>query len=569
MTIIAENSTLGPLAPPHESAMSALRDEEIVSRIWQRDHTVWGPEPTEIANRLGWLDSPAVMQDHLADIDRIVSSVREAGYTHALLLGMGGSSLAPEVFREVFGVQPGFLDLAVVDTTDPAAIRAHADRLDCARTLFIPATKSGGTVETVSLLKYFYNRTRDALGADRAGEHFVAITDPGSGLADMAAALGFRHTFLNDPDIGGRYSALSCFGLVPAHLIGVDTALLLERARAVADECRDPGAANSGAYLGAALGSAAGAGRDKLTLLADPSLAPLGAWIEQLIAESTGKEGKGILPIDGEPAGAADDYGDDRIFAYLRDHGDGSLDRTAAQLARGGQPVVRLDLGDAYDVGGEFFRWEMATVIAGHMMAINPFDQPNVEAAKVLGRAVTEAYIEQGALPPQSPAWSDGDLSGYGDVVGESLAAILRSLLTGAPAPAYLAIQAYLPPGPETDDALGAIRAAARVGAGLPTTAGYGPRFLHSTGQLHKGDAGRGCFLQLTCDDAVDAAIPDAAGEPASSISFSVLKAAQASGDLQALAAGGRRVVRIHLGPDVAAGLQRVLEALTSQGPAS
>ena len=269
----------------------------------------------------------------------------------------------------------------------------------------------------------------------------------------MAAGLGFRHTFLNDPDIGGRYSALSCFGLVPARLIGVDTALLLERARAVADECRDPGAANSGAYLGAALGSACGAGRDKLTLLAAPALAPLGAWIEQLIAESTGKECKGILPVDG----------DDRLFAYLRDGGDGSLDRTTEQLARGGHPVMRLEVGDAYDIGGEFFRWEMATVIAGHILAINPFDQPNVEAAKVLGRAVTEAYIEEGALPPENPAWSDGDLTGYGDVGGGSLPEILRSLLTGEPAPACLAIQAYLPPGPATDDALGDIDGEARA----------------------------------------------------------------------------------------------------------
>ena len=549
--------------------MAALRQERIATRIWQRDHTVWHPEPAEIANRLGWLDSPSTMRDNLAAIDAVAADVREAGYTHALLLGMGGSSLAPEVFRNVFGVRPGHLDLAVVDTTDPTAIRAHAERLDCARTLFVPATKSGGTVETISLLKYFYNRTLAAVGNGNVGEHFVAITDPGSGLADLAVDFDFRHTFLNDPEIGGRYSALSYFGLVPASLIGVDTARLLASASASADECRDPEAPSSALYLGAALGSAASVGRDKLTLLADAATAPLGAWIEQLIAESTGKQGKGILPIDGELPGDPGDYGDDRLFVYLRAGSDGAHDTMVEQLARAGHPVLRLETHDPHDIGGEFFKWEMATAVAGYCLAINPFDQPDVEAAKVVARELTEAYIKDGSLPQESPVWSDGSLTCFGDVEGETLPAIMQALLTGDPSPAYLAIQAYLSPGSPSDEALYAMRVAARAGTGLPTTVGYGPRFLHSTGQLHKGDAGQGRFLQLTCDDAVDAAIPDTAGAPSSAISFSMLKAAQAAGDFQALAARGRRVVRIHLGGETAAGMQRVQAALASQRPPS
>ena len=561
MTAIAAQSRLGILTPQHEAIVSQLQQNQIVQRIWQRDHTVWNPDPTEIANRLGWLDSPVAMHSQVAAIDQFVAALRAEGYTHALLLGMGGSSLAPEVFRKVFGVRSGFLDLAVLDTTDPAAIRAHAERLDYSRALFIPATKSGGTVETMSLLKYFYNRTRDALGDDSVGRHFVAITDPGSGLAELAADLEFRHTFLNDPDIGGRYSALSFFGLVPAQLIGVDTSRLLERARVVADECRDDGV-NSGLYLGAALASGALAGRDKLTLLADGALSSIGAWIEQLVAESTGKDGKGILPIDAEPIASTDDYGNDRLFAYLRRSGD--LDDLAEKLVRAGHPVVRLDIDDDDDIGGEFFRWEMATAVASYCLAINPFDQPNVEAAKVVARSLTEAYVRDGELPQESALWSDGELSCYGDVVGDSLSDILRGLLTGGDAsPSYLSVHAYLTPSDRFDKALAGIRDATREGTRLPTTTGYGPRFLHSTGQLHKGDAGRGCFLQLTCDDTEDAPIPDNPGDSESAISFSVLKAAQASGDFQALKASGRRVVRVHLGADTRSGLERVAAALS------
>ena len=491
----------------------------------------------------------------------MVAAGRAGGCTHALLLGMGGSSLAPEVFRKLFGVRSGFLDLSVLDTTDPAAVCSHAERLEPARTIFIPATKSGGTVETLSLLKYFYNRTRDGVGGDNAGQHFIAITDPGSGLADLATDLHFRHTFLNDSEIGGRYSALSLFGMVPAHLIGIDTARLLDRARTTADECRGRGA-NSGLDLGAAMACAAIAGRDKLSFLTDAALSPIGAWIEQLIAESTGKEGKGILPINVESPGSVGDYGADRLFAYLRR--DGELDELVEQLCRTGHPVLRLDIGDDYDIGGEFFRWEMATVIASHCLGINPFDQPNVEAAKVLALTLTEAYIRDGELPQEEAIWSDGGLSCYGDVAGDGLSDILRALIAGVDeSPSYFSIHAYLTPGDDIDDAVAAIRAAVRKRTGIATTTGYGPRFLHSTGQLHKGDGGKGCFLQLTCDDAVDVQIPDAPGDSAAAISFSVLKTAQASGDFQALQTAGRRVVRVHLGSDVLSGLERISSALS------
>jgi len=561
MTSIATQSHLASLAPDHSTLISRLQRDRIVERIWERDHTVWHPDPTEISNRLGWLDSPVAMQEEIAAIDSAVAAVRADGFTYALLLGMGGSSLAPEVFRKVFGVRSGFLDLTVLDTTDPAAVRSHAERLEPARTLFIPATKSGGTVETISLLKYFYNRTQDGVGDDKAGQQFIAITDPGSGLAELAADLHFRHTFLNNSEIGGRYSALSLFGMVPAHLIGVDTTRLLDRARIAADECRGHDA-NFGLHLGAAIASAAMAGRDKLTFLADATLTPIGAWIEQLIAESTGKEGKGILPVDGEPPGSADEYGDDRLFAYLRH--DGEFDELFEQLCQAGHPVLRLDISDDYDISGEFFRWEMATAIASHCLGINPFDQPNVEAAKVVARTLTEAYIRDGELPQEKAIWSDDGLSCYGDVVGDSLSSILRALIAGVDeSPSYFSIHAYLTPGDDIDDALATIRAAVHKRDGIATTTGYGPRFLHSTGQLHKGDGGKGCFLQLTCDDAVDVQIPDSPGDNASAISFSVLKAAQASGDFQALQAAGRRVVRVHLGSDVRSGLERISAALS------
>ena len=564
MNVSSASSIEPPLSDAVETFLRRVEDEDIVARIWDRDYTVWSSTPLEISNRLGWLDSPAVMPAKFAEIEGLLESVRCDSYAHALLLGMGGSSLAPEVLRRIFGVASGFLDLAVLDSTDPSAVLAHAERLDPEKTLFIPATKSGGTVETISFLKYFYNRTLEICG-DRTGDHFVAITDPGSGLADLAEELKFRHIFLNDPEIGGRYSALSFFGLVPARLGGIDVVRLLDGARSVERECRFS-SDNPAVFLGAVMGTAAIAGRDKLTLVTSDELAPLGAWIEQLIAESTGKQGKGILPVDGEALLSPDEYGDDRLFIYLRLADDNTCDDTVDAIVEARHPVVRVQLEDTYDLGAQFLIWELATAVAGFATGINPFDQPNVEAAKVLARSMTDAYLVDGTLPQPQPAFSTQCLAVYGDVAGASLAEILDDYLCRASddddGRSYVALQAYLPPRPDTDKALAILRLAIARRSRLATTLGYGPRFLHSTGQLHKGDAGLGLFLQFTCDDARDAAIPDAIGSSTSAMSFGVLKTAQALGDRQALVDGGRHVIRIHLGSDVAQGLRQLTEAV-------
>ena len=547
----------GPIQKEVKTALEKLRTENIVKRIWERDHTIWKDDPTEIANRLGWLDSPTGMPGHLQEIETVVDAARQDGCTHALLLGMGGSSLAPEVFHLTFGVQEGYLDLSVLDSTDPGAVLARARELDPAKTLYIPATKSGGTVETMSFLKYFYNQSVDALGVEQAGRHFVAITDPGSGLADLARELNFRHTFLNDPDIGGRYSALSFFGLVAAGAIGMDLKELLGRARTIAQN------ESEGAILGAVLGAGALAGRDKVTLITSPEIAPFGAWVEQLIAESTGKEGRGILPVDGEPLADPAAYGDDRIFVHLCLQNDVTCDVPLRALADAGHPVLRFDLSDIYDLGSEFFRWEMATVIAGHLLCINPFDQPDVEAAKVLARQMVQAYREQGELPILKPALREGGLTLYGDVPASPLKEALGDFLgRGRKNRSYVALQAYVNPGAEIDAALQNLRQSLLVRTHLATSLGYGPRFLHSTGQLHKGDSGDGLFIQLTADPAEDANIPDDPGSPASSMTFGVLEAAQALGDRQALLDAGRQVLRVHLGADLAAGLEQLRRAV-------
>jgi transaldolase/glucose-6-phosphate isomerase len=549
---------LGTYQAGVDHTLTEMADNRITRRIWAHDHTVWKPEPTEITNRLGWLHTAQVMLENVPRLEALAQEVRAAGYTHALLLGMGGSSLAPEVFRKTFGVTEGYLDLAVLDSTDPGAVLAHAERLDMENTLFIVATKSGTTVETLSTFKFFYNQVADAVGADgstelaevRAGEHFVAITDPGTPLTNLADRYHFRAIFLNDPNIGGRYSALSYFGLVPAALVGVDVPRLLDRALAVASGCESCVAAgdNSGAWLGAILGELAKAGRDKTTFVLSPAIASFGDWVEQLIAESTGKEGRGILPVVGEPLGPPEVYGDDRLFVHIRLDGDETHDAALDTLEAAGHPVVRLNLRDRYDLGGQFFLWEMATAVAGHRLGINPFDQPNVEAAKVLARRMVAEYTEKGTLPSGESAPLSPEA--------------LKEFLAQAQPSDYIALQAYLRPTAETDTALLRLRTRLRDRLRLATTVGYGPRFLHSTGQLHKGDAGRGLFIQFTADDPRDAPIPDEAGSPESSITFGVLKAAQALGDRQALLDAGRRVIRFHLRDDVVGGLKRLMEAL-------
>lgn len=557
------DASLGSYQQAVDAALADLKMQDIIKRMWDHDYTVWKPEPAEIANRLGWLHCPENMVEQLAEINTLVDAVRADGYTQALLLGMGGSSLAPEVFRRTFGVKEGYLDLAVLDSTAPDTVLAQANRLDMSRTLFIVSTKSGGTVETFSFFKYFYNRVMDALGQEQAGRHFIAITDPGSGLVGTAKKYHFRATFLNDPDIGGRYSALSHFGIVPAALVGVDTANLLERARVMANSCKESGdlaSANPGAWLGAIIGGLAAEGRNKVTLVASPPIAAFGTWVEQLIAESTGKEGKGILPVADEPLGPPPVYGNDRLFVYMRLEGDSTYDDGVQILANAGQPVVYLHLSDLYDMGAEFFRWEMAIPIAGRRIGINPFDQPNVEAAKALAREMVAEYQKSGKLPELTPTLQADRITVYADTAAGSLADAWNNFLAQGRPGDYIALQAYVQPTDETTRALQRLRTALRDRLHLATTVGYGPRFLHSTGQLHKGDAGNGLFIQFTCEDRQDAPIPDEAGSPQSSITFGVLIKAQALGDRQALlnARPPRRVIRFDLDKDIVGGLERL-----------
>jgi glucose-6-phosphate isomerase len=542
--------SLGTYQERIEAALDKLTHDRILERIWAHDHTVWKPEPDEITNRLGWLRIAEVMMEDHPRLKALVSDVKRDGYTQALLLGMGGSSLAPQVFHKTLGVKEDHLDLAVLDSTDPGAVLHLAESLDPTKTLYIVATKSGGTVETLSFFKYFYNHVSQVVGEDRAGEHFIAITDPGSKLADLARSHNFRSIFLNDPDIGGRYSALSHFGLVPAALLGVDLARLLSRAldMACGSEPCVSSEDNPGARLGAVLGELVKAGRDKVTFVISPSVTSFGDWVEQLIAESTGKEGRGILPVVGEPLGPPKVYGDDRLFVHIQVDSDESDDKALAALEAAGHPVVRLGLRDIYDLGGQFFLWELATAVAGHIIGINPFDQPNVESAKVLARQMVAEYQEKGSLPKSK-------------AVAPTPKA-LREFIGQAQPGAYLALQVYLQPSVETDKALFALRTALRDNSRLATTVGYGPRFLHSTGQLHKGDAGKGLFIQFTGDDAHDVPIPDQPGLPDSSISFGVLKMAQVLGDSQALREVGRRVIRFHLGADPVTKLNQFTNSL-------
>jgi len=560
---------VGPYQTAIDAALQKLSENDIVGRIWNHDHTVWKPTPDEITNRLGWLDIANRMTDNIGCIDALVEDVRAEGFTRVLLLGMGGSSLAPEVFSRTFGHRDGYLELQVLDMTDPAAVLGHAECLpdpddagapvdqqeclDPEHTIFIVATKSGGTVETLSFFKYFYNWTANTVGIQNAGRHFVAITDPGSRLDTLAQEYDFRATFRNDPNIGGRYSALSYFGLVPAALIGVDLPALLDRALAISYNCEtcdwtDGSADNSGALLGTALGVLAPAGRDKLTLVLSPAIASLGDWIEQLIAESTGKEGRSIVPVVGEPLGNPEVYGQDRTFVYVRLDGDHAYDEPVQRLQDAGFPVIRLHLRDKLDIGQQFFLWEMATAVASHYMNINPFDQPNVEAAKVRAREMVAVYEENGTLPHQesSPLTHKA----------------LTSFLNQAGPSTYVALQVWLRPTAKRTAALQELRTHIRDRYHVATTVGYGPRFLHSTGQMHKGDAGNGIFIQITDDSIQDVPIPDEAGEPSSSVSFGILEEAQALGDQKALLDAGRHVIRFHLGTDVIGNLTRMSEML-------
>ncbi|MDD2389108.1 MAG: bifunctional transaldolase/phosoglucose isomerase [Desulfobacterales bacterium] len=556
-----------------DQALSAIRDTFLVNRIWTRDATVWKGNPDAIKNRLGWLNRPAVMPSAISGITRFVREVLDDGFTHVLLLGMGGSSLASGMFRAIFGVKKGFLDLVVLDSTDPGAVLASEHRIDPDKTLFIVSSKSGGTVETLSLMNYFYTRLAESVGEKAAGKQFVAITDPGSGLEKSAAELHFRKIFLNDPNIGGRYSALSLSGLVPAALIGMDLDRLLDRAATMAGNCEGcncpVGGDNMGAWMGAVMGTLAGSGRDKLTLIFSPSIMPFGDWVEHLIAESSGKEGKGILPVNREAVAPADTYSRDRWFVYMRMDKDAGFDPEVKELVRFGHPVIQLNLKDIYDIGGEIFRWEMAIAVAGSLLGINPFNQPNAESARVLTRQMVDDYKAKGKLPEISLTVQENSVRVYADVWAETLSEAVDRFMFGSDAGkddiagrSYIAIQAFFTPTPEIDWALQDFRTRLQLKYRMATTVGYGPRFLHTTGQLHKGDGGHGMFIQLTSDMPDDLPVPDTPGKTYSLISFGMLKMAQALGDRQALLDAGRRVIRFHLGKDVVNGLKALEKAM-------
>lgn len=530
--------------------LSALQASE---RLWDRDGSLWASHPqavAEVEQRLGWLDLPGEMAASLPQVEHLAEQVRADGYTQALLLGMGGSSLGPEVLREILGVRPGYLDLRVIDTTDAAEVRHAAETTDLARTLFVVSSKSGSTAETRAQYLYF-RAALQALVGEAWAQHFVAITDPGTALAELAVSQGFRALFYGKPDVGGRFSVLSVFGLLPAALLGVDLPRLAAGALAMAGSTRpgQPVSQDTALQFGATLGALARlhpTRRDKLTLLTSPRLASFGAWAEQLVAESTGKNGVGIVPVDGEPPMDFAHYGDDRLFVYLRldDDDNAAPDALAAELVGAGHPLVYLRLRDLYALGAEFFRWEYATAIAGQLLGVNPFDQPNVEAAKQQARAALAAYEQTHRLEEQAPCLEDDlcALDGPPPLAGEDVAAYLRRVIDQAVQPGgYVALMAYLERSPAYVDSLAGLRAAIGQRTGLATTLGFGPRFLHSTGQLHKGGPAGGLYVQITRENGADLAIP---GEP---YTFGVLQRAQALGDLAALRQADRQVLRIHL----------------------
>ena len=529
--------------------MDELVKMKAASRMWNRDASLWTTDPAHIkviANRLGWLSVIDTMQKRLVEIAAFVDDVKASGLTDAVVLGMGGSSLAPDLFSKVFAGDDKHngLRLHVLDTTDPTSVREVEKELDLAKTLFIVSSKSGSTVEVNSFYKYFRAKI-DVFAADTAGQRFIAITDDSTGLQGLAAAEGFRKVFTNPSDIGGRYSALSYFGLIPAALNGVDIARLLQRAIQMANWCKSDSMINPGVWLGAHLGGLALAGRDKVTFLISPAIAAFGAWVEQLVAESTGKQDRGIVPLVGELDGYKGPIAkltEDRVYVNLKLGDDPTFDKLIGSLKRVKAPVIELKLDDAYDIGAEFFRWEYATAVIGVVTGVDPFDEPNVAESKVNTKRLLDEYEAHGAFSIEQSS--------------KSANAQINKFLRSAKPGDYVALQAYVPMIPSVIAELTKLRAALGVRSGLPVTLGFGPRFLHSTGQLHKGGANNVIAVQLTCDTEEDVLIP---GEP---YTFGTLIRAQALGDYEALLAHNRRVIRLHLGRDVIAGLKKVTQTL-------
>ena len=539
-----------------------------IDRLWARDASLWTNQ--DESKWLGWLDIVERQQKDLEKFRALAQDIKAAGFQYALLLGMGGSSLCPEVLAETFGQQEGFPRLSIVDSTDPAQVRAAEESVDLKKTVIIVSSKSGSTLEPNILKQYFMARMKDAVGTE-AGKHFIAVTDPGSHMEQVAKADGFRHIFYGDPQIGGRYSALSNFGIVPAAVMGLDVEKLLAKAKIAVDACHSTDIEkNPGVELGLILGVAANAGRDKITFFTSPPIYDMGAWFEQLIAESTGKQGKGITPVDLEEIADPDEYGEDRIFAYVRLEGadNAHLDAAVEKLEKAGQPVVRLAMRDVYDAAEQFFTWEIATAVAGSVIGIDAFNQPDVEAAKIEARRLTDEYEKTGKLPEQTPIFDDGKvklfaeskyaavLHGGQDMGQPDLAGYLRAHLAQLKAGDYFAVLGFIQRDHEHEKTMQRLRHKVRDNKKVATCLGFGPRFLHSTGQDYKGGPNTGVFLQITADHAQDLAIPD------QKYTFGVVIDAQAAGDLSVLQQRGRRALRAHLGKDVEAGLEYLAGAV-------
>jgi len=549
-----------------DASLDDWRKNNKVARLWQKDASLWSN--TDESNWLGWL---TITDEQLANLDtlkRFSAEVKKAKFKHVLLLGMGGSSLCPEVLRMTFGKVAGFPELHVLDSTDPQQIKAIERKLDLKKTLCIVSSKSGSTLEPNIFKQYFFERVKKAVGEKLVGSRFIAVTDPGSKLQQVAETDKFWKIFAGVPSIGGRYSALSNFGMIPAAAMGLDVGKFLKSTHEMVKACGANSAAdaNPGVILGTILGVAANHGRDKITIITSPGIFDLGAWLEQLIAESTGKIGKGMIPVDREKPAKPDTYGSDRVFAYLQlaNKTNKAQDAAVAALEKTGHPVIRITLPNVYTLGQEFFRWEIATAVAGSIIGINAFNQPDVEASKIETKKLTSQYESTGSLPAESPFFTSKDARLFADAKnaaalsgGNTLGDVLKSHLSRIGAGDYFAVLGYIPMNAENEKALQAIRHSVRDLKRVATCLGFGPRFLHSTGQAYKGGPNSGVFLQITCDDASDLAVPG------QKYTFGVVKAAQARGDFAVLAERGRRALRVHLGKNLKSGLNALAKAVT------
>ncbi len=557
------------LAATVKSTIADWQSGGKMQRLWQHDATLW--TGADEARWLGWLDIVEEQTAQHEQLAKVAKEVQTRGFEHILLLGMGGSSLCPEVMRMTFGRVTHFPTLHVLDSTDPAQVKAFEHSIDIPKTLFIVSSKSGSTLEPNIFKQYFFERTKQAVGATKAGSQFIAITDPGSKMQQVAETDRFLHIFFGRPSIGGRYSALSNFGMVPAAVMGMDTKKFLARAAEMVRACRAGATVeeNPGAVLGIILGTSANAGRDKVTIITSPGISDLGAWLEQLLAESTGKIGKGIIPVDRETLTSPEVYSSDRVFVYVRleTGADADQDAKVAAIEKAGHPVVRITMADTYDLGAEFFRWEIATAVAGSIIGINAFNQPDVEASKIATRELTSAYEKTGSLPTEKPVIEDSGIKLFTDdknaaelanTAGgdKSLVGYLKAHLARIKTGDYFAVLGYIQMNGEHEENLQTLRHLVRDKKRVATCLGFGPRFLHSTGQAYKGGPNSGVFLQITCDDSVELPVPG------QKYTFGIVKAAQARGDFQVLADRGRRALRVHLGSNLKAGLAALQAAV-------